>query len=351
MAVNNETGVIQPIYEIADAITKASEGKRRPKFHVDCVQAAGKISLNLSYLSLGGVNQLHLQGGISVNHRGLLRQGEVFPGPQTGQRLLGRDHRVAADGGERGGQHRLFFCVVRCAGQPEAGHAVQPSLLGEKQDRLLKAVGEQAQSRVLPPGHQQHGLVAAEGGEGGIAGSQQSARGIKAEERLDPMAAKVFLAVFAVEIAGVVPAANQNQHAVAVVRHLHRGLAVSEAGQIAHRLVGVFALGDRQAGQLRQRLGVGKQGLLPGGRSGSVCGNGAVGVDRQALGHALLQQGAGNGKLRVGVQKVLFPGLRFPALAHAQQGQLPGVRGLRADGRVNLVGGSSMGQGAQSEGS
>ena len=49
MAVNNETGVIQPIYEIADAITKASEGKRRPKFHVDCVQAAGKIDLNLAY--------------------------------------------------------------------------------------------------------------------------------------------------------------------------------------------------------------------------------------------------------------------------------------------------------------
>ncbi|MCR4735403.1 MAG: cysteine desulfurase [Treponema sp.] len=49
MAVNNETGSIQPIYKIADAITKWSEGKRRPKFHVDCVQAAGKIPLNLSY--------------------------------------------------------------------------------------------------------------------------------------------------------------------------------------------------------------------------------------------------------------------------------------------------------------
>lgn len=49
MAVNNETGAIQPICEIADAITKATEGKRRPKFHVDCVQAAGKIPLNLNY--------------------------------------------------------------------------------------------------------------------------------------------------------------------------------------------------------------------------------------------------------------------------------------------------------------
>ncbi len=49
MAVNNETGIIQPIYEIADAITKWAEGKRKPKLHVDCVQAAGKIPLNLSY--------------------------------------------------------------------------------------------------------------------------------------------------------------------------------------------------------------------------------------------------------------------------------------------------------------
>ena len=49
MAVNNETGVIQPIYEIADALTQVSKNKRRPKFHVDCVQAAGKIKLNLSH--------------------------------------------------------------------------------------------------------------------------------------------------------------------------------------------------------------------------------------------------------------------------------------------------------------
>lgn len=49
MAVNNETGCIQPVYEIADALTKESEGKRRPHFHVDCVQAAGKVPLDLSY--------------------------------------------------------------------------------------------------------------------------------------------------------------------------------------------------------------------------------------------------------------------------------------------------------------
>ena len=49
MAVNNETGAIQPVYEIADAITAHCLGKRRPKFHVDAVQAAGKIPFELSY--------------------------------------------------------------------------------------------------------------------------------------------------------------------------------------------------------------------------------------------------------------------------------------------------------------
>ena len=49
MAVNNETGCIQPIYAIADAITAATQGKRRPHFHTDCVQAAGKIPLNLAH--------------------------------------------------------------------------------------------------------------------------------------------------------------------------------------------------------------------------------------------------------------------------------------------------------------
>lgn len=47
MAVNNEMGAIQPIYEIADMLNRVCAGKRRPLFHVDCVQAAGKIPLRL----------------------------------------------------------------------------------------------------------------------------------------------------------------------------------------------------------------------------------------------------------------------------------------------------------------
>lgn len=49
MAVNNEIGTIQNIYEIADKLIEVSKGKRKAFFHVDCVQAAGKIPLNLNY--------------------------------------------------------------------------------------------------------------------------------------------------------------------------------------------------------------------------------------------------------------------------------------------------------------
>ncbi len=49
MAVNNETGAIQPIYEIADALVEYSKNKRKPFFHIDCVQAAVKIPLELSH--------------------------------------------------------------------------------------------------------------------------------------------------------------------------------------------------------------------------------------------------------------------------------------------------------------
>ena len=43
MGVNNETGAIQPIREIADALEAGRPAKRMPHFHVDAVQAVGKI--------------------------------------------------------------------------------------------------------------------------------------------------------------------------------------------------------------------------------------------------------------------------------------------------------------------
>ena len=49
MAVNNETGAIQPVYEAAELLQKKYTGHKKPKFHVDAVQAVGKIPLRLKH--------------------------------------------------------------------------------------------------------------------------------------------------------------------------------------------------------------------------------------------------------------------------------------------------------------
>ena len=64
MAVNNETGAIQPIKQIADALDNLKTTSRKPFFHVDCVQAAGKIPLELSYKGIDAASiSAHKLGG------------------------------------------------------------------------------------------------------------------------------------------------------------------------------------------------------------------------------------------------------------------------------------------------
>ncbi len=54
MAVNNETGAIQPLAEIVKAVQSraAGLGKRRPRIHADAVQALGKIPFSPAALGL-----------------------------------------------------------------------------------------------------------------------------------------------------------------------------------------------------------------------------------------------------------------------------------------------------------
>lgn len=80
MAVNNETGAIQPVADIAEALTRASAGKRKPHFHVDFVQAAGKIPLTTA---LPGVDSASfsahkLRGPRGIGLLYLARQIEPF---------------------------------------------------------------------------------------------------------------------------------------------------------------------------------------------------------------------------------------------------------------------------------
>lgn len=64
MAVNNETGAIQPTKEIAQALIDYSRGKKKPHFHVDAVQAIGKIPYNLNVPGLDSASlSAHKLGG------------------------------------------------------------------------------------------------------------------------------------------------------------------------------------------------------------------------------------------------------------------------------------------------
>lgn len=66
MAVNNETGAVQPVHEIADTLVRIStqSGKRRAKLHVDCVQAGGKIPFKLNYKGIDSASfSAHKIGG------------------------------------------------------------------------------------------------------------------------------------------------------------------------------------------------------------------------------------------------------------------------------------------------
>lgn len=102
MAVNNETGCVQQVYEIADAITKAAAGKRKPHFHVDCVQAAGKIPLNLSYK---GIDSAALSSHKICGPRGI---GLLYLARQIKPFLVGGGQ----EGGVRSGTENLFGAVA-----------------------------------------------------------------------------------------------------------------------------------------------------------------------------------------------------------------------------------------------
>lgn len=64
MAVNNETGAIQPIREISEALTLECRGRKRPHFHVDAVQAAGKVPLPFPFSGIDSASiSAHKIGG------------------------------------------------------------------------------------------------------------------------------------------------------------------------------------------------------------------------------------------------------------------------------------------------
>ncbi len=105
MAVNNETGAIQPVREIADCIAKNTQGKRRPKFHVDCVQALGKIPLDFSPKGAAGIDSAAFSAHKICGPRGI---GILYLANPTEPFLKGGGQ----EGGIRSGTENLFGALA-----------------------------------------------------------------------------------------------------------------------------------------------------------------------------------------------------------------------------------------------
>jgi len=85
MYVNNEVGTIQPISEIAKIISKR---KNKPLFHVDAIQAFGKVRLNVKKLKVDLISisghKIHGPKGIGALYvkKGVKLESIVFGGNQ-----------------------------------------------------------------------------------------------------------------------------------------------------------------------------------------------------------------------------------------------------------------------------
>ncbi|MBO4532593.1 MAG: cysteine desulfurase [Treponema sp.] len=145
MAVNNETGVIQPIYEIADAITKWSAGKRKPKFHVDCVQAAGKIQLNLAH---PGIDSAALSSHKICGPRGI---GILYMKDQIDVFLRGGGQEK----GIRSGTENVLGAVAFSLALERYYNKEKPELV-EASAKFVEALSKLKGCTIVPPGRLQN---------------------------------------------------------------------------------------------------------------------------------------------------------------------------------------------------
>lgn len=145
MAVNNETGSIQPVYEIADAVTAWAAGKRKPKFHVDCVQAAGKIQLNLAHK---GIDSAALSSHKICGPRGI---GILYMKDQIDVFLRGGGQEK----GIRSGTENVLGAVAFSLALERYYNKEKPELV-EASQKIVEALSKLKGCTIIPPGRLQN---------------------------------------------------------------------------------------------------------------------------------------------------------------------------------------------------
>ena len=138
MAVNNETGAIQPIEKIGALLQELYEGKRKPRFHVDAVQAIGKIPFSLKQTAIDSAAlSAHKIGG----PKGV---GALYTKHQMESFLKGGNQEK----GLRSGTENLFgiYAFADCLEKYAIGEKTQAFERYEKQKTLTAFFIEEVRS-------------------------------------------------------------------------------------------------------------------------------------------------------------------------------------------------------------
>lgn len=134
MAVNNETGVIHDLAAVEDALSTRSPHLR---WMVDCVQAVGKLKLNLAdtMIDYAPVSGHKIYGPKGIGFLYVRDEAPIVP-------LLAGGGQ---EGGARGGTENLpgvaaIASILKCLNTPQSTNFANQSILESWRDRLVEAL-------------------------------------------------------------------------------------------------------------------------------------------------------------------------------------------------------------------
>ncbi|MDR3200041.1 MAG: cysteine desulfurase, partial [Spirochaetales bacterium] len=146
MLVNNETGMIQPVQEIAAAVRACKTGGKRIHIHTDAVQAAGKIPFTVSAL---GVDSLSLSAHKFRGPRGV---GILVTGAGGGGKIEPLYVGGGQEGDMRPGTENVagIAAMARALDKAHAGREKNYAHAQKLMNILFDAMDGCGQCKVLP---------------------------------------------------------------------------------------------------------------------------------------------------------------------------------------------------------